>query len=203
MVKYFITVCCGVITDVHSGDINADFFGTVYYGHERVEIPKEAVSRIRAKDRVEFYDQTWNRKSDIRLIDEELLPLPEGYVREGDDLRKMTKEERVTAGLDEPPAGQKLDEEGELVPMTLQERVEAGQITQGEYRQLLAAANESELNRRLAALQTPEALARAEINEEYAAERKAKLTALLAVKEQEGWPVTAEWPAEDEVKPAH
>jgi len=55
---------------------------------------------------------------------------------------------------------------------------------------------QAELNRRLAELQTPEALAQAEIDEDYAAERKAKLAALLAVKQQEGWPVTVEWPEE-------
>jgi len=51
-----------------------------------------------------------------------------------------------------------------------------------------------ELNRRLAVLQTPEAMAQAEVDGEYAAERTAKLAALLAVKEQPGWPVTVEWP---------
>jgi len=52
-----------------------------------------------------------------------------------------------------------------------------------------------ELNRRLTELQTPEALALAEIDAGYATERLAKLAALLAVKEQLGWPVTVEWPA--------
>ena len=51
-----------------------------------------------------------------------------------------------------------------------------------------------ELNNRLAPLNTEEAKARAEIDEEYAAERKAKITALLAVKKQPGWPITVEWP---------
>lgn len=53
---------------------------------------------------------------------------------------------------------------------------------------------DAELRRRLGELQTPEALARAETSEDYAAERKAKLAALLAVKQQPGWPVTVEWP---------
>jgi len=51
-----------------------------------------------------------------------------------------------------------------------------------------------ELNRRLAELNSEEAKAQAEIDEDYAAERKAKLTALLAVKAQDGWPVAVEWP---------
>ena len=51
-----------------------------------------------------------------------------------------------------------------------------------------------ELNNRLAPLNTEEAKARAEVDEEYAAERKAKIIALLAVKKQPGWPLTVEWP---------
>jgi len=53
-----------------------------------------------------------------------------------------------------------------------------------------------ELNRRLSALQTPEVIARAEIDEEYAAERRAKIAAVLAVKDQPGWPINITWPAE-------
>jgi hypothetical protein len=53
-----------------------------------------------------------------------------------------------------------------------------------------------ELGRRLAELNTEEAKAMAEIDGDYAAERKAKLLALLAVKQQPGWPLNVEWPEE-------
>jgi hypothetical protein len=106
----------------------------------------------------------------------------------------MTKEERVIAGLDEPQPGYKVEGE-EIVPMAIEERLEAGQITQEEYEQRMAAENNAELQRRLAELQTPEALAQAEVDEEYAAERKTQLAALLAVKQQEGWPLAVVWPA--------
>jgi hypothetical protein len=53
---------------------------------------------------------------------------------------------------------------------------------------------EAELNRRLAALNTEQAKARAEIDEAYAAARKTKIAALLAVKTQEGWPLSVAWP---------
>ena len=46
----------------------------------------------------------------------------------------------------------------------------------------------------LSELQIPESVARAEIDEDYAAERKAKITALLAVKKQKGWPLKVKWP---------
>jgi hypothetical protein len=218
MVSYFITVSDGVITGVHSGDINADFSGTEYNGHERIEVPQNAA--ISAWDRVAYYGPGWKRKPDIQLIDEGVMPMPEGYVREEDNLRPMTREERIIAGLDEVPSGMKiengkiilmtqveriiagLDEmpygyklvDNELIPMTLSELLTAGQITQADYEQALAAKNNSELQRRLAELQTPEALAQAEVDEDYAAERKAKLAALLAVKKQTGWPITVVWP---------
>jgi len=51
-----------------------------------------------------------------------------------------------------------------------------------------------ELSRRLAELNTEKAKALAEIDEEYAAERKAQMSALLAVEKQSGWPVAVEWP---------
>ena len=55
---------------------------------------------------------------------------------------------------------------------------------------------EMELQRRFAELQTPESIARSEIDEKYAAQRKKKLAALLAVKEQSGWPLAVVWPEE-------
>jgi hypothetical protein len=53
---------------------------------------------------------------------------------------------------------------------------------------------QEELNRRIAALNTEEAKAMAELDGDYAAERKAKLLALLAVKQQPGWPLAVKWP---------
>jgi len=189
-VSYFITVSNGIVTGIHGGDINADYFGTVYYGHDRVVVPDDA--KISVLDHVRFYDENWARKPDLQLIDEGLLPMPEGYVREGDGLRPMTQAERVIAGTDALPPGYKI-ENGGLVPMTQEELLEAGQITREEINQLLADKNTAELESRLAELLTPLVLARAEVDEEYAAERKAKIIALLAVKNQPGWPATVEW----------
>jgi len=85
-------------------------------------------------------------------------------------------EEMIIAGDLPVPEGYAV-QDGELVNIAMHER----QAMQ-------------ELNRRLAELQTPEALARAEVDEEYAVERRTKIAALLAVKAQPGWPVTVEWP---------
>jgi hypothetical protein len=190
MAESFITKLNGVITGKHHGDKNFKY-GSPYYGHDIADVPFEA--SIRPMELEEFYTADWQRKTDVQLIKEELLPMPEGYVIAGEELRPMTAEERVIAGLDDPQPGYKVVD-GEIVAMTLEEQAEAGQITREEYEQRMAADNQAELNRRLAELQTPEALARAEIDEKYAEERRAKLAALLAVTEQEGWPVAAEWP---------
>ena len=242
----FITLSNGVITGQHFGDLNADLFGTPYYGHERQQIPPTA--RVREFDKLIYYDDNWVRISDVQLIDDGLLPMPEGYVREGDELRRMTDEERILSGLDAPRPGTKIVD-GKIVPMTQMERIEAGleempngfkcgpngeaipmthierinagidtlpkgmkivgnelvsmsleeqfkarQITQEELDGFVIAQNEAELNHRLSDLQTPEALAQAEIDDKYAAERKAKLIELLAVKKQPSWPLEVEWP---------
>ena len=218
MATHFITVLNGVITGQHAGDLNADFFNTPYYGHERIVIPKDVM--ISNYDKVEFYDESWNRKSTVQLVDEGILPMPEGYLREEDKLRRMTPEERIISGLDEPEPGTKIVDgeiifmtlmerikagleklphgfkiQGEeIVSMTMQEQLAAGQITQEEYDSRIATDNAAELDRRLAEQQTPVALARAEVDPAFAVSRKEKIAALLAVMGQPLWPVKAEWP---------
>jgi len=87
-------------------------------------------------------------------------------------------EERILRGEIEPPPGQQVID-GKIVNIAV-----------------LEWETQAELNHRLAELQTPEALAQAEVDGEYAAERKIKLAALLGVKKQKGWPVTVQWPEE-------
>jgi hypothetical protein len=191
MAESFITVLNGVITGKHHGDMNTELYGTLYYGHEKIAVPYDTA--VVPLEPVKFYTSDWQRKSDCCLIDEGLLPMPEGYVREGGELRPMTADERVIAGIEQPQPGYKIVK-GQIVPMTLKEQLTAGQITQEVYEAHMAAENTGELQRRLAELQTPEALAQAEVDEEYAAARKKNLTALLAVKKQPSWPVTVKWP---------
>ena len=85
-------------------------------------------------------------------------------------------EERIASGELPPPGGYEV-RDGAIVEIP-------------DYEQEATA----ELQRRLAELQTPEALARAEVDGEYAAGRKARLVALLAAREQVGWPIAVEWP---------
>ena len=193
MTESFITVLNGVITGKHHGDMSADLFGSPYYGHEKIIVPFDA--EMCPMEPLEFYAEDWRRKPDIQLIDEGLLPMPVGYAREGDELRPMTPEERVIEGLDEPRPGYKIHD-GQIVTMTIQEQFAARQISRETYEESVIVENTSELQHRLAELQTPECIALADVNENYATERKKKLTALLAVKEQSGWPLKAVWPEE-------
>jgi hypothetical protein len=85
-------------------------------------------------------------------------------------------EERILRGEIEPPKGYRIID-GKIINIAAKEReAQAG------------------LEQRLAPLNSGESRARAEVDEGYAAERKTKLQALLAVKEQPGWPLEAAWP---------
>jgi hypothetical protein len=187
----FITVKNGVVTGYHSGSLDADYFGQPFYGHERIVIPND--NFVTAGDLVDYYDKDWNRKSDLQLINEGLMDMPAGYVVEGGTLRKLTEDEQIAAGLIPPPEGMKV-EDGKIVPMTLEDQRGAGLITEEEYLAAQAGRSQRELNGRLAELNSEEAKARSEVDADYAAERKSKMTALLAVKKQDGWPVNVIWP---------
>ena len=191
MAESFITVLNGVITGKHHGDANADLFGTPYYGHEILIVPFEGEAV--PLEPLAYYTPDWKRKPDALLVKEGILPMPAGYVWEGGELRAMSADERVIAGLDEPQPGYKV-EDGQIIEMAIEEKIAAGVITQEDYNLQIETENNAELQRRLAELQTPEVITQAEINEDYAAERKAKQTALLAVRDQEGWPLVVVWP---------
>jgi hypothetical protein len=113
----FITYKNGVITGVHSGDVPMDKYSWQgFYCHEIAEVPETA--DVRFGDSLDFYDSAWVRRPDAALISEGLLPLPGGYVIEGQEVREMTNDEKIIAGLIPPPAGQKVAE-GKLVSMTM------------------------------------------------------------------------------------
>jgi len=87
-----------------------------------------------------------------------------------------SEEERILRGEMEPWAGCKIID-GKIVNIAELEKDAEG-----------------ELNRRLAELQTPQAIAQAEIDPVFAASRKEKLAELLAVMDQPQWPLKVEWP---------
>ena len=76
-------------------------------------------------DPVEFYTHTWQRKSDIELIQEGLIPIPLGYKLDGDKLTEMSLAEKIQSGIEELPIGYKL-ENNEVIEMSLLEKIKEG-----------------------------------------------------------------------------
>jgi hypothetical protein len=188
----FITTDGTRIIGHHNGDLAVDLFGTPYYGLQRIEVPEKA--SIYPGEPLAYYNrETWERASNADLIHAGLMDMPEGYVIKNGSVEKMTREERIVAGLDDPEPGTRV-QDGKIVPMTPDERYTAGLITEEQFQEYKLQQALAELNGRLAALSTEEAKAMAEVDPDYAAERKTKIAALLAVKQQPGWPVTVVWP---------
>jgi len=192
MATAFITVHNGIINGTHHGDIDAVFCDPCFEGCARIEVPYEVLGNIFPGEPGNFYTPDWQRRPNAELVREGLLELPVGHVLDGETLRPMTEVELFEAGLLEKPGVKVAD--GKFVPMTPYEQLAAGQISQEAYNERIAADNTAELQNRLAILQTPEAIAQAEIDAGYAAERKKELTGILAVKKQPGWPLEVKWP---------
>jgi len=70
----------------------------------------------------------------------------EGYVREaGGTVRKMTQVERIRAGIEELPKGCKIVDD-RIVPKTLQERYDDGEVTAEEYNEIQEQNRQAEYN---------------------------------------------------------
>ncbi len=142
-----------------------------------------------------------NLSGDVQpLNDDEVIPgdlWESGVYIKRPELR-MTHEQRIIEGYDDPPEGYVVDG-GEIREMTNEERVGAGLMTQEAYdAEVVAAAlaaSEQELALRLSAYMSNESIARAEIDESYATTRKSALASLLSVRDQQGWPMAVEWTA--------
>lgn len=98
-------------------------------------------------DPVAYYDSDWNRKTDVELITEGIQPMPDGYKWNDtkSDIIEMSQKERIQVGLEKMPQGFKI-EGGQLVPMTDEERLASGQMTQAEYDELRRGRILSELD---------------------------------------------------------
>jgi len=193
MATAFLTIHGGIINGAHHGDIGAVFCDPCHENCERVEVPFEALGNVVPGKPVEWYTPEWERRPNAELVRAGVIGLPVGHVLDGDDLRPMTEVELHEAGIKVREGMKVVD--GEFVAMTPKEQLAAGQITHGQYSELAAREAESELQTQLAALMSPEAMARAELDEVYALERRERLKALLAVRDQPGWPLEARWPS--------
>lgn len=74
---------------------------------------------------VNFYDKNWKIKPKEQLVEEGVIPIPEGMKLENGVLVSMTDIERIKAGIDKLPKGYKIEND-KIVPMTQFERIEAG-----------------------------------------------------------------------------
>ena len=192
MATAFITIRGGIINGAHHGDINAAFCDPRHEGCERVEVPFGALGGIIPGEPAKWYTAEWARRPGAELVAEGLMPLPERHVLDGGGLRPMTEIELHEAGII-VRKGMKIAN-GEFVPMTPRERLDAGQITRERYGELAADEAEAELQGRLADLMSPESMARAELDAEFAAARRGKLAALLGARGQKEWPLEPRWP---------
>lgn len=85
---------------------------------------------------VNYYDDKWNRKSDIDLYKEGIKEIPTGFKFNDDktNIVKMSDIELYTAGIQEIPIGYKLnDDKTSLIELTLDEKLSAGIITKEQY----------------------------------------------------------------------
>lgn len=88
-------------------------------------------------DPVNYYDDNWNRKSDIDLYKEGIKEIPTGFKFNDDktEILEMTEIEKINAGLEKLPTGFKI-ENNEIVEKTIDEKLSDGDITQQEYNEI-------------------------------------------------------------------
>ena len=88
-----------------------------------------------------FYNDDYTRKSDIELMEAELIDIPQGYeIKEGklEEIKIETQEsEKVEEELEEELPPQFKKENGKIVPKTMEEMFADGTITQDEYNEYL------------------------------------------------------------------
>jgi hypothetical protein len=63
---------------------------------------------------VSFYDEKWERKTEIQLMKENLIPITKGYKIENDKLIELSEIEKMIEGLEKIPEGFEI-KENELV----------------------------------------------------------------------------------------
>lgn len=88
-----------------------------------------------------FYNDDYTRKSDIELMEAELIDIPQGYkIKEGklEEIKIETQEsEKVEEELEEELPPQFKKENGKIVPKTMEEMLADGTITQDAYNEYL------------------------------------------------------------------
>ena len=73
--------------------------------------------QVREGDTLDFYHSDFTRKSDVELIQENLMQMPAGYKIENNNIVEMTSDEKILAGLEPLPNNMKI-ENGKILSKT-------------------------------------------------------------------------------------
>ncbi len=112
MLYYAITVANGIITGRHESaqPIAPETFAAsrIFAEHDVFDVPEDA--DIIDGLPLASYNDDWTLKPLSQRVAEGLVTVDAGYVLDGEEIRPMTAQERIDAGLDTPPVEQKTDE---------------------------------------------------------------------------------------------
>lgn len=109
MAEYMI-VKDNIVTEIFCGEV------------EKGSIALPANHQVRVGEPLTFYNDDYTRKSNIQLMKEKLIPIPQGYKIEKNSLVEMTYDEKIIAGLEQLPNGMKIVD-NKIIPMTEEERL--------------------------------------------------------------------------------
>lgn len=107
----FMTVEKNIVTGI--------FCGTA----EERSITLPANHQVRVGEPLTFYNEDYTRKSEVQLMQEELIPIPQGYKIDDNNLVEMTYDEKIIAGLEQLPNGMKIVDD-KILPMTEDEKLQ-------------------------------------------------------------------------------
>ena len=172
----------------------------IYCGEaEEGSITLPANHEIRVGEPLTFYNDDYTRKSDIELMQENLITIPQGYIIENDVLREMTQDEKIIAGIEQLPKYMKISD-NKVISMTEEEKL--NNMTEEEKAEYHRQQRDRFLNAELWKLQRHEQEKALGIDttltdEEYIALLK-YIQALRELPEQPNFPNTVVFPEKPE-----
>lgn len=104
---------------VKNNIVEAIFCGEAEEGS--IILPKN--HQIRVGEPLTFYNEDYTRKSEVQLMQEGLIELPQGYKIDNDKLVEMAYDEKIIAGIEQLPNGMKIVGD-KILPMTEEERLQ-------------------------------------------------------------------------------
>lgn len=107
---------------INNNIIEAIYCGDVEENENIIILPEN--HEVRAGEPLTFYNEDYTRKSEVQLMQEKLIEIPQGYKIDDNKLIEMTYDEKIIAGLERLPNGMKIVGD-EIIPMTEEERLQA------------------------------------------------------------------------------